>query len=66
MPVLTSELGGDGHRPNREGGQVLTMKLGGTGVVQRVGDVAAHPSSGLLRGPPRFRALCGRHRVSRE
>ena len=45
---------------------VLTMELRGTGVVKRVGDVAASPSSGLPRGPPRFRALLGRHRVSGE
>ena len=45
---------------------VLTVELRGTGVVQRVGDVAANPSSGLPRGPPRFRALLGRHRVSGE
>ena len=45
---------------------VLTMELWGTGVVQCVGDVAANPSSGLLRGPPRFRALLGHHHVSGE
>ena len=31
---------------------VLTVKLRGAGVIQRVGDVAAHPSSGIPRGPP--------------
>ena len=30
---------------------VLTVELRGTGVVQRVGDMAANPSSGLPRGP---------------
>ena len=29
-----------------------TMELGGTGIVWRIGNVAAHPSSGLLWAPP--------------
>ena len=45
---------------------VLTVELRGTGIVQRIGDVAANPSSGLPRGPPQFRALLGRHRVNGE
>ena len=39
---------------------VLTVELRGVGIVQRVGDAAAHPSSGIPRGPPRFRASRGR------
>ena len=36
-----------------EGGVlVLTVELEGTGIIQCVGDMVAHPSSGLLQGPP--------------
>ena len=45
---------------------VLTVELQGMGVIQRIGDVVANPSSGLLQGPPRFQALRGHHCISGE
>ena len=48
-----------------EGGVlVLTVKLWGMGVIRRIGDVAALPSSGLPRRLPRFRASHGHPSLS--
>ena len=68
-PLPFSCVGMMGHVSGElsEGGElVLTMELQGMGIIQRVGDVVANPSSGLPRGPPRFRVLLGHHHVSGE
>ena len=54
-PLPSSHVGvmGPISGESSEGGElVLTVELQGTGIDQRVGDVVANPSSGLLRGPP--------------